>query len=102
MNWISSYLQYFSGFEETRMFLAAECEQDDQADSAPLLLEAEAVSVPGGPGGVPRAAAAALPTSILDQILLPAAERHRLRRAVGLHVRGVRVCVRASVTSTQV
>lgn len=82
------------------MFLAAECEQDVQADSAPLLLEPQAVFVPGGPGGVPGAAAAALPTSILDQILLPAAERHHLRGVVGLHVCGVRV--RVSVTSTQV
>lgn len=99
LNEFSSYLEDFPGFEEPRIFLAAEREQDVQADSVQLLLGAEPVPVPGGPRGA-LGAAAALPARILDQVLLPTAERHRLRGAVGLHVCGVRV--RVSLTSAQV
>lgn len=87
---MSSYLEDFPGFEEARIFLAAEGEQDVQADSVQLLLEPEPVPVPGGSRGA-LGAAAALPASIIDQVLLPSAERHRLRDVVGLHVCGVRV-----------
>lgn len=83
------YLEYFAGFEETRVLLAAEREQDVQADSAPLLLQ------PGAGSGVP-AAGGALPAGVLDQALLAAAARRRLR-GFGLHACGCGcVCVSAS------
>lgn len=84
-----AYLKYFPRFEEPRVFLTAEREQEVQSDPAVLLLKHEAVSVPGGPRGSRGPAAAALPARIVDQTLLPAAERRRLRRALRLHVRGL-------------
>lgn len=95
------YLEYFAGFEESRVLLTAEREQDVQSDPAVLLLEHEAVSVPGGPRGA-RGAAAALPASVLDQTLLPAAERRRLHRAVRLHVCGVTGASSSSVCEREI
>lgn len=84
-----AYLKYFPRFEEPRVFLIVESEQEVESDPAVLLLKHEAVSVPGGPRGSHGSAAAALPARIVDQTLLPAAERRRLRRALRLHVRGL-------------
>lgn len=82
-----AHLKYFPRFEEARVFLAAEGEQAVQGHPAVLLLKHEAVSVPGGPRGARRAAAAgasALPARVLDQALLPPAEG--LHHTVRLHL----------------
>lgn len=71
---LTSYLQYFPRLKESAVLLVAEREQDVCGDPAVSVLKHEAVSELGGPRGA-RRAAAALPARVLDQTLLPAAER---------------------------
>lgn len=81
------YLKNFSGFEESCVLSAAECENHIQGDPPVLLLKHHAVPVSrasGRPRGARRAAAALTPC-VLDQTLLPAGKRRRVRRTVRLH-----------------
>lgn len=78
---LTPYLKYFPRLKESRVLLIAEREQDVYSDPAVLVLKHNTVPEPGGPRGA-HGAAAALPASILDQTLLPAAE--------GLHVSAAR------------
>lgn len=85
-----TYLEYFTSFEESCVFLIAESEEEVERDPAVLLLEHEAhVSVPGGPRRPrrPRGAhGASLSAGILDQTLPPSAEGRRLHPALRLHL----------------
>lgn len=95
------YLKNFSGFEESCVLAAAECENQVQDEPPVLLLKHHAVRLPGASGGArgARWAAAALTARVLNQTLLPAGERRCLRRTVRLHdcssvCVGLKVCFR--------